>query len=56
MGSKWSNLMRSWFATKPTMQCTVFIPAKNEEMTKHPFYKEWAWCTLENANALFDNF
>ena len=29
--------MRSFIATKSTMQCTVFIPAKNEEMTKHPF-------------------
>ena len=39
-----------------TMQCTVFIPAKNEEMTKHTFYDEWEWCTLENTNVLFDNF
>ena len=28
MGSKWSNLMRSWFITKPTMQCTIFIHTK----------------------------
>ena len=28
--------MRSFFATNSTMQCAVFNPAKNEEMT-HPF-------------------
>ena len=53
---QWSNLMRSWYATKPTMQCTIFIHTKNDEMTKHPFYNEWAWCNIENAKVLFDNF
>ena len=51
-----SNLMRSLFAIKSTMQCPDFISAKNEEMTKHPFFDKWSWCTLENTNALFDNF
>ena len=37
---QWSNLMRSWYATKPTMQCTIFIHTKKDKMTKHSYYNE----------------